>query len=132
EGIVHGDVKPANIMLKRAGNAKIIDIGSAYWIEDPPLQKPCTPRYAAPEVLDGAEATPRSDLASLGYVLIEMLSGLPVFPGGLTRSRLLEAKRALPHQLYQILPAEVTCNELLMNFCRGLIAPDPQMRFPSA
>jgi len=83
-------------------------------------------------VLDGAEATPRSDLASLGYVLIEMLSGLPVFPGGLTRSRLLEAKRALPHQLYQILPAEVTCNELLMNFCRGLIAPDPQMRFPSA
>jgi serine/threonine-protein kinase len=132
EGIVHGDVKPANIMLKRAGNSKLIDIGSAYWIEDPPLQKPCTPRYAAPEVLDGAEATPRSDLASLGYVLVEMLSGRPVFPGTLTRSRLLEAKRALPNQLPEILPSEITVNTLLMNFFRGMIAPDPQLRFPSA
>ncbi len=30
------------------------------------------------------------------------------------------------------MPPEVTCNELLMNFCRGLIAPDPNRRFPSA
>jgi eukaryotic-like serine/threonine-protein kinase len=31
-----------------------------------------------------------------------------------------------------LLPAEVTCNELLMNFCRQMIAPDPIRRFPSA
>ncbi len=31
-----------------------------------------------------------------------------------------------------MLPKEVVCNELLMNFCRGLIAPDPMRRFPSA
>ncbi len=30
EGIVHGDIKPSNIMLKRTGNAKIVDIGSAF------------------------------------------------------------------------------------------------------
>jgi len=45
---------------------------------------------------------------------------------------LLEAKRALPHRLPSLLPAEVTCNDLLMSFCRGLIAPDPMRRFPSA
>jgi serine/threonine-protein kinase len=125
-------MKPSNIMLKRTGNAKIVDIGSAFELEDPPLQRTCTPQYAAPEVLEGAESTPRSDLASLGYVLIEMLSGRPPFPGLKTYRELLEAKRFLAQRLPNILPANVVCNELLMEFCRGLIAPDPMRRFPSA
>lgn len=132
EGIVHGDIKPANLMLKCTGNAKIVDIGSAFHIDDPPPVRTCTPTYAAPEVLEGSECTPRSDLASLGYVLIEMLAGAPIFPGDANYKELLQAKLTLPHRLHEILPAEVHCNELLMNFCRGLIAPDPMRRFPSA
>jgi serine/threonine-protein kinase len=132
ESIVHGDIKPSNVMLKRSGNAKIIDIGSAFEIDNPPPIRTCTPFYAAPEVLDGSDITPRSDLASLGYVLIEMLSGRQPFADLKTYRELLEAKRMLPQQLAKILPAEVTVNELLMNFCRGLIAPDPQARFQTA
>jgi len=132
EGIVHGDLKPGNIMLKRTGNAKIVDLGSAFELKQPPQQRTCTPTYAAPEVLEGAESSPRSDLASLGYVLIEMLSGLPPFGGINNYRELLEAKRRLPQVLSQILPAEVAVSELLMNFIRGLIAPDPARRFPSA
>ena len=45
---------------------------------------------------------------------------------------LLEAKRFLAQRLPHVLPSEVTCNELLMSFCRGLVAPDPMRRFPSA
>jgi serine/threonine-protein kinase len=131
-GIVHGDLKPSNIMLKRTGNAKIVDIGSAFELEHPPSRRTCTPTYAAPEVLEGGETSPRSDLASLGYVLIEMLAGVPPFAGLTTFRDLLEAKRFLAQRLPRVLPEEVVCNELLMTFCRGLVAPDPMRRFPSA
>lgn len=132
EGVVHSDIKPSNIMLKRTGNAKIVDIGSAFELTNLPVQRTCTPTYAAPEVLEGGDCTPRSDLASLGYVLIEMLAGKQPFAGLTGYRELLEAKRLLPQRLGQILPQDVVCNELLMNFCRGLIAPDPNRRFPSA
>lgn len=130
--VVHGDIKPSNIMLKRTGNAKIVDIGSAFALDEPPPSRTCTPMYAAPEVLEGGDSTARSDLASLGYVLIELLAGQQVFAGLNTYRELLEAKRALPHRLAEILPSEVAINPLLMNFCRGLIAPDPMRRFPNA
>jgi serine/threonine-protein kinase len=132
EGIVHGDIKTSNIMVKRTGNAKIIDIGSAIALDNMPPNRTCTPAYAAPEVLEGRECTPRSDLASLGYVLIEMLAGQPPFAGLQSYRDLLEAKRSLPHRLSQVLPTDVTCNELLMTFLGGLIASDPAKRFPSA
>lgn len=132
EKIVHGDIKPSNIMIKRTGHAKVIDIGSAFELDDLPNQRACTPAYAAPEVLEGSCCTPRSDLASLGYVLIEMLAGRPCFPGEMNLRELLEAKRRLPHQLQDMLPHEVTCNNHLMNLCRRCIAPDPTRRFPSA
>jgi serine/threonine-protein kinase len=132
ENIVHGDIKPSNVMLKRTGTAKIIDIGSAFDQADAPRQQTCTPTYAAPEVLQGISNTPRSDLASLGYVLIEMLSGRQPFKGLTDFSDLLAAKYKLPKQLPDLLPADVSCNELLMSFCRGLISPDPMLRFPDA
>jgi serine/threonine-protein kinase len=132
EKIVHGDIKPSNVMLKRTGTAKIIDIGSAFDQNDAPKQQTCTPTYAAPEVLQGISNTPRSDLASLGYVLIEMLSGRQPFKGLTAYSDLLAAKYKLPKQLPDLLPEDVSCNELLMSFCRGLISPDPMLRFPDA
>ena len=132
ERIVHGDIKPANIMLKRTGKAKLIDMGSAFELDDPPPNRACTPAYAAPEVLEGSSCTPRSDLASLGYVLIEMLAGRPCFPPENNLRDLLEMKRKLPQRLHEILPPEVACNNLLVNLCKRFIATDPLRRFPSA
>lgn len=132
EGIVHGDVKPANIMLKRTGNAKLIDIGSAYELNDPPPHRTCTPAYAAPESMADGVVTARSDLAGLGYVLIEMMSGVRWLDGCRTKAELLEAKLQLPRHLPDLLPEEVQSSKLLMEFCRRLISPDPQERFPDA
>ena len=132
EGILHGDIKPSNIMLKRTGNAKLIDIGSAYEWSDGMRPSAWTPAYAAPEVIDGEGGSPRSDLASLGYVLIEMLSGAPPFAGITNPLAVRDAKKTLLARLPAILPDDVTCNELLMNLIAGLIAPDPADRFSSA
>lgn len=132
EEIVHGDIKPSNIMVKRTGAVKIIDMGSAIDLNDMPKQRTCTPQYAAPEMLEREEFTPRSDLASLGYVLIELLSGQPLFAGINDYAKLLEAKRTLPQRLDTLLPDEVTDSDLLMAICRRLTAPDPMLRYGSA
>lgn len=132
ENIVHGDIKPSNIMIKRSGHAKLIDIGSAFDASNQPNLFTCTPVYAAPEVLESNSISPRSDLASLGYVLVELLSGQPCFSETDSYKELLEQKRTLSSRLPELLPPEVSCNGHLMNFCRGLISPDPARRFPSA
>jgi eukaryotic-like serine/threonine-protein kinase len=135
QDIRHADIKPANIMVKRTGNCKIVDFGSAFSADDPPRLPTWTPRYAAIEVLEGAVPTPASDLASLGYVLLEMLSGLPAFAeivDGADHAALIAAKRVLPDRLNDQLPPDVVRNTTLIDLLHQLIAPNPSDRFASA
>lgn len=132
DGVTHGDLKPSNVMLKRTGAAKVVDIGSAADLRSAEGRRAWSPLYAAPEVLEGGLVTPQSDLASLGYVLVEMLAGRSPFDGAVGIGGLLEAKRTLEHRLEELLPAEVVGSELLVGLCRRLVAADPEKRFPDA
>jgi len=144
KGIVHGDIKPSNIMLDCNGSIRLVDVGSAYAYRSPPQRRIWTPRYAPPEFLLHEEWTPQSDLASLGYVLLELLSGDvnlggPVISDDSTTQRdprlnrvLLEAKNCLPQRLEHLLPENVRACNRLMGLCRKLIDPDPSRRFASA
>lgn len=131
-GIIHCDLKPSNVMVKRTGQVKLIDIGSAFWEGRPPEGQPCTLEYAAPEVLAGARATPQSDLASLGYMLLEMLTGSRPF-SGLNYAELVHRKQTIVHELPTMLPADTfPYSESLIVLMKKLLHPDPDQRFSTA
>ena len=129
---MHGDLKPSNIMIKRTGTIKLIDLGSAVSVCSAAHRRMWSPAYAAPEILEGDENSPRADLASLGYIVVEMLSGRSSFDGLTTRGELLAAKRTFERDFPAWLPLDVRRNDLLVYLCRRLVAYEPAQRFPTA
>ena len=86
-GIVHRDVKPANVLDAGVGTWKVADFGIAKWIDaDETLtgtgELLGSPSYLAPERIGGAQAGPASDLYAVGVLLYEAVCGRRPFEGG--------------------------------------------------
>ncbi len=76
-GVVHRDVKPANVLLDEDGNGYLGDFGIASRLTEDNERTPVSssPAYLAPEELRGEPLSPRSDIYSLGLLTFELLSG---------------------------------------------------------
>ncbi|MEZ4312751.1 MAG: serine/threonine-protein kinase [Polyangiaceae bacterium] len=73
--LLHGDIKPANIIVGEGGQATLVDLGlAASFREDGVRPEGITPRYAAPELLEGSPLTVRAEVFALGATIAELLA----------------------------------------------------------
>ena len=132
-GILHRDVKPANVLITADGRPKLADFGIAKMAEgtDHTLTGLIigTPAYLAPERLAGGAATPGTDLYSLAVMLYETLSGEKPFSG--------DTPLALAYSLQTSTPAPIAtrCPEIDPRLAAAIdraMAREPSERFGSA
>jgi serine/threonine protein kinase len=128
--VLHRDIKPDNILVSRAGEIKISDLGLAKPIPDGRGQASngfCTYAYASPEVLQQGTVDPRSDLYSLGAVLYGLFAGYPPCGEETSFDRLLT--RVLEGA---IKPLPDTVPRDLRELITALLDVNPDMRPSSA
>lgn len=130
QGLVHRDVKPANILFRADGTAVLSDFGIAKSLDDRTQFTQAgfavgTPSYMSPEQARGQEIDGRADLYALGVVLYEILVGKLPYSGTDALST------ALAH-LTEPLPELPVHHGRYQNVLRKLLAKDPAERFPDA
>jgi len=130
QGLVHRDVKPANILFRANGSAVLSDFGIAKSLEDRTQFTQAgfavgTPSYMSPEQARGQQIDGRADLYALGVVLYEILTGKLPYTGSDSLST------ALAH-LTEPLPELPIAHGRYQGILRKLLAKDPAERFADA
>lgn len=129
-GVIHCDVKPANVIVDREGVAKLTDFGIARAARDRDEQELLgTARYIAPERVEGGPVTARTDVYGLGLVAFELLTGRPAFDGATSEELVRERLTGPPPSLRL---ARVGLDDRLDAIVGRALATLPDGRYASA
>ncbi|MFY0567883.1 protein kinase domain-containing protein [Archangium lansingense] len=133
-GVIHRDLKPENVMVREDGVLKLMDFGIAKLLD---IEERMTvtgalvgsPAHMAPEIIEGQEAGPETDIFSLGTILYALIVGrLPFTATNATATlkRILDGAYEDPRQRVPTLSDE------LADICATCLARDPARRYPNA
>ena len=137
-GLIHRDVKPANLLVDQKKSVKVLDLGLARFADEKMASLTVaydenvlgTADYLAPEqALDSHRVDSRADIYGLGCALYYMLTGHPPFPKGTLPQRLMMHQKETPPSIYDDradAPAD------LVEICAKMMAKKPQQRYQSA
>jgi eukaryotic-like serine/threonine-protein kinase len=129
-GVIHGDVKPANILITNDGKVKLTDFGMARVARREARESALlgTPAYWCPEQIMGRAQDARSDIFSLGVVLYEMVTGIRPFEAESLQGICNRLLSSTPNAVSQLQPSIPVAFDEIISSC---LAKNPDQRLAS-